>query len=461
MDSASVKQCKADKGAITEHKNEKDVQYCERCHANRTLDQLPCEIIEKILEFLSPNDLAEISATCHRLRDAARKHYQLKRRCGSVTIDTFSYHHDSDFMEEKDIYKIRFRNLIPNVKVIFRNDKRVADTIKFIKGNCYKHLKALKLENKTNTWAENFTLNNLNIIADQIESVEFLILDDRIIDFPWNLFTNLRALSSNRIIFIDQFFPKLRTLCLIEEGGWGYSQSGFVSFLRNNTKLKSIYCKKFKADIHRCVLSTEFKLTSVVLSFQFEIDLERILDNMQECSDRKTIDSVEIHYLRIPHDILQRLGRMENVKHIHSSTFYGVTSDNIYFLPYVQRLCIEDSNLESSTLQGWNTFFKRFPNLEKLRLNFFRTTVPMIGDMISSIIASLPKLKYLHCFNLRRKDILRNIQEWKRIRSSLKNVKNSLNMHFDSSRAMSNGVWCPICCESDFETIAYMDILSE
>lgn len=54
MDSASVGQFKAYKEAITEHNKETDVQYCEGCHMNRTLDQLPTEIIEKILEFLSP-----------------------------------------------------------------------------------------------------------------------------------------------------------------------------------------------------------------------------------------------------------------------------------------------------------------------------------------------------------------------------------------------------------------------
>lgn len=446
MEPTSVKQFNDCKVAMTE----KGVQRCEGCHANLTLDQLPIEIIEKILEFLSPNDLAEISATCHKFRDAARKHYQLKLQCGFVTIDTFHYHPHADFKEEKDIYKIRFRNLIPNVKVIIRNARVLTDAVNFISGHCCNHLKALILENMIRPCsAENLIWNDFNMIAEQIKGVEFLILDCRIQleNVPWQLFDNLRALSTEQYIASDRVFPKLRTLCLINRS-CGLIPNEFASFLRNHTNLKSIYCKNYKVDINRCVLSTEFKLTSVVLSLEFDSDLIRILDDLQACSDRQTIDLVEIHSFHLDDYMLQRLGRINNVKHIHTSLFSSSKwSDNIYSLPYVQRLCIK---VIDSTQQDLNTFLKHFPNLENLRLKFYSHS---FNKILSSIIAVLPKLKYLHCFDLNRREFLKNTQEWNEIRSSL-------NVQFDSSSAMLDDIWCPICCKSNFEMIAYMDKLS-
>lgn len=125
--------------------------YCEECHAGvpnkfpsrKTLDMLPIEIIEKVLEFLSPNDLARFSVTCHRFRDAARKYFQLKRQCGIVTVATNHYDEHADFQEEENIYIIRFSSLIPNVKIIFTNEKCVNSALAFVKDNCCKHLKKL------------------------------------------------------------------------------------------------------------------------------------------------------------------------------------------------------------------------------------------------------------------------------------------------------------------------------
>lgn len=124
-------------------KRQKVAQLCDKCFIDvfsqnsfdQTFENLPIEIIENIFEFLPLKELAQMRLTCHKFQDAVRKHFELKRQCGVITIETRLRQPLAYFGYETEMYKIRLRNLIPHVKLIQRHEECVADAFKFINDN--------------------------------------------------------------------------------------------------------------------------------------------------------------------------------------------------------------------------------------------------------------------------------------------------------------------------------------
>lgn len=478
-----MKSLEGDKSSMPEPSQTKTSSnsYCAECcigvlnkfPSRKTLDMLPIEIIEKVLEFLSPNDLARMSVTCRRFRDAARNFFQLKRQCGTVTITSNRYDAHADFRNEKNIHIIRFRSLIPRVVINLFNDKSSKNALTLVKDNCCKHLKSLSLH-AYNHETKIYDLD-LNMIAEHIKSIEILDLckiNSSTID--WELFFNLRTLSillDHKITFMNRTFPKLQTLCLFESVGYNnliYERCEFDVFLRNNAQLKNIYCN------HRLkiqwILSTVSKLSNVVLVLYGE-KLFETLNDLEECSNRKNIESIDVSMGPLCGSFnsinkLERFGPMTQVKSLHFTyNSYHDICFGIISLPYVS------SFYDRRDQEYFNEIFRFSQNLEELRLYIYGIFCVPVKDMISFIISVLPRLKYLYVYGFKRREIQEDlIKEWDTVRSSLEKAPhlaiefgfkqlyldafmkgNYISVSTVTSR--ERFVLCSICCNSLFDKV--------
>lgn len=455
-------------------------------NTDRILETLPNELIEKIFEFLPPNDLAQISLTSHKFQDAVMNHFRLKRqlKCGSITIDSKS---DPRFCfdNKSDIYKIRFRSLIPHVKVNIRDKNGLAETIKFINDNCCKKLKTLEIINWTN---DTIIINvyKYSAIAEQLKNVEFLVLNKDIrMNLESDLFSNLRALCIHNMIyedqdiFFNQKFPKLETLSLRE---MRCKENDLTKLLRNNSQLKNIFCDS--ADTIRWALTTNIKLSNVVLTFKAEpivnwtgheepiVKLDEFYADMFLCAKRKVVDSLELaHGDNLIESDIRELGRIKNLKRIHFVQTRLTFLDNIILMPSVEQLCLPDVYLTPPKLK---IFVICFPNMTKLSMGINYSASTVKGkDVVSFIVGAFPKLTYLYCYGIQRRNIEENIDEWNRIRSALANAS-FLNIHFGSTGSypsvhrkslsihFETNVSCPVCKPKlKLERLCYMDTLSK
>lgn len=472
MNSKTVEMSSANDDSMPEfRKKRKFTQVNEKCvtkhliecsTGGRTMETLPIEIIEKILQFLPPNDLAQFSVTCHKFRIAARKHFQLKRQCGLVTIDTRLRHPQVYFpKEKKDIYKIRFRDLIPRVKIILRNAKCISNVFEFVHSNVKQQLKMLEIEKKWSddwyTHEENemeineniLNINNrhMSMIAKQIKDVEMLVLHGKIeINLQSELFSNLRALGifsiitfEHQAIFFNHKFPKLQTLCL---NGWQCNDSEFNIFLHKNPQLKNIFCNQ--NECIRCILTTDIKLSNIILQFGTigsGNNIVDVLDDLWKCSNLGNVDSIHIITNSITMQTeLTGLKRITNLKSLHLTGYENIFSDYIESLPYIQQLCLSSDCYTPMTQQTLNAIVRIFPNLEKLNFCIIDAMcLVSIKDLVSSIVAGLPKLKNLYLQNCDRSEIKENIQEWDLIRLTLKNVSR-LQIYFGLMNGFSQQI---------------------
>lgn len=451
------------------------------------METLPIEIIEKIFHFLSPNDLAQMCVTCHKFEHAAIKHFKLKRLCGSVTINTES---GPGFCFDKvyDIYKARFRHLIPHVKVNIRDQNQIAATLKFIKDNCCKQLKTLEITNWTNATVI-INVYKYSVIAEQLNRVEFLVLNKDIrMNLQSDLVGNLRALCVHNIMhddqdsFYNQTYPKLETLSLRD---WHCNEREFDKLLRNNRQLKNILCDS--AETIRWALSTDVKLSNVILTFRAQsitlnwigreegaAELGEYFRDMQLCARRKAVNTLELAHGDTLTDLeVEKLGRIRNLTRLHFVQTRLTFLDNIILMPYVRQLCLPDIYLTPLKLKA---FVVCFPNVTKLSLRLDYSASTVTGkDIVAFIVGAVPKLKYLYCHGLKRRTIVENVDEWDRMRSAPKNATH-LNIHFGLRGSISNPsvhfkslsihyetyVCCPICSHMQkFERLQYMDTLAK
>lgn len=324
-------------------------------------------------------------------------------------------------------------------------------------------------------------MSDLGVIAEHIGCVETLVLNEVYYStIDWNLFFNLRALSiemgeiilKNQISFVNQTFPKLQTLCLTRRHASNsyYHKSEFDKFLENNAQLKNIFSDSiFEIE---CILSTASKLSNVVLNLHF---CRLPLDELEECSKRKNIESIDIS-ANITNPVkLQRVGQMTQVKSLHFIFDFFFYDDIGITLPYVQRLCV---TYQQTYRNDMHKIVRWFPNLEELRI-YFVGKMSMPTKDISLIIAGFPRLKYLNFYGIKRREIQENIiKEWDTIRSTLEKPphlaiefgfkrlyldafikENYISVSTVTSR--ERALRCPICVRNFFEALEYMEKLSE
>lgn len=463
-----------------------DFDHFGQENTDRTLETLPIELIEKIFEFLPPNDLAQISVTCHKFQNIALKYVRLKRLCGSITIDTKSGP-GFCFDNEYDIYKVRFRNLIPHIKVNIRDRNLIADTLMFIKDNCCRQLQTLEITN----WTGDTIIINLykySVIAEQLKCVEFLVLNKEIrMNLQSDMFGNLRALcvhnmnDEDRDSFDNQTFPKLETLSLRD---WHCDENDFKKLLRNNPQLKSIFCDT--SQTIRWALSTDIQLSNVILTFRqqpivnwtgLEDDVAEVgefFDDMQLCAKRKVVNTLEIAIGDLLTETeVQRLGQIRNLTRLHFVQTRLTFLDNIILMPFVEQLCLPDIYLTPLKLEA---FVICFPNVTKLSIRLDYSVSKVKGkDVMEFIVSAFPKLKYLYCYGIKRRSVVENMHEWDKMRSALKNAAR-LNIHLGLNGSISNPsvhfktlsihyetyVCCPICKDMrKFERLHYIDTLKK
>lgn len=75
-------------------------------------------------------------------------------------------------------YRVRFQSQIPHVKLIFANEECLAEAFKFVKDNCYNHLKILEIMFSSKLIQNNgdFSINEAEVFAEQLKELEYLVL---------------------------------------------------------------------------------------------------------------------------------------------------------------------------------------------------------------------------------------------------------------------------------------------
>lgn len=237
--------------------------------------------------------------------------------------------------------------------------------------------------------------------------------------------------------------------------------------------MENIFCNT--AGTIRCVLSTKTKLSNVVLHLTHPAQLEDFFRMLQNCSNRKIINFVDI-LVSEASTTVQQLVQIENVKGLHLLPDIFNNWNNMRTFHHVRKLCLYRYGTNKiMTQQQLNKIVRIFPNLENLRLRI-HTSMSTVAtkDMVSFIIAGLKNLKWLYLHGFGRRDACEeSIQEWDSLRSKLQN-QHRLNIFFEMKKHASadyisvtiyycHYANCPICNiqYSAYGTLSYLNNLTD
>lgn len=146
-----IKPTKMDEPMAKRAKHDTFHYYCEECIVefpsqikltehlisvhNQSINIIPIEVFENIIEHLHPNDLVELSETCHKCKYLIANYFERKHLCGWIRIFSekgkpkFHFYHN-----EK--YEIYFRTKIRNIVISINDSDSVVKLFQFIRENC-------------------------------------------------------------------------------------------------------------------------------------------------------------------------------------------------------------------------------------------------------------------------------------------------------------------------------------
>lgn len=445
-------------------------------------DILPPEIVEHILEFLHPNDLANMSQTCRKYNQMVPKYFQQKRQCGWVRIISKDDRMQWFNFVEKQKYEIIFRSIIRRIEVyLFKNDP-IMDIFKFIKENCSTNIRSLVIRCFANV---EINESYMQTIGEQIKYLDLLSLDS-MIEYPvpnincniqWERFTNLQTLYAKcgGNMWLTKTFPMLHTLLHIPtDYGPHLDVNALTNFFRNNMQIETLTAKCLQ--VFESIFSSNINLLKLIL------DCRRICNEEAELFDQmeKCYNQIESFDLKIDaNSYLNRICRMEKVKTLHWLPQSHSISDFIDMnieLSYIERLCFRYSNTLTLTETELIGVLKCFPNVTELWFRWddsWQSTSP--NKIVTILVDNLPKLVHLHLWNSLPFDgenfALRN---WNSGRHSMENVpivmvyvKKELDecfydfVQFKANRVIirpkRNAVGCLMCAEDLRRNLKYFD----
>lgn len=450
-------------------------------HSNYYFDGLPPEIVEHILEFLHPNDLANMSQTCRKYKQMVPKYFQQKRRCGWVRIISRENRMEWFNFAEKQIYEIIFRSIIRRIEVyLFKNDP-IMDIFKFVKENCSKNIHSLVIRNFANV---EINESYMETIGEQIKHLELLSLDS-MLEYPapnmncniqWERFTNLQTIYAKcgGNMWLTKTFPNLRTLLHIPtQYGPHLDVTALTNFLRNNMQIETLRAKC--SQVFESIFASNINLLKLILDCRRQCNDEELVNQMEKCYNQ-----IESFDLKIESNAnLNRISQMEKVKTLHwlpqSHSISELIDMNIE-LSYIERLCFRYSNTLTLTETELIGALKCFPNVTELWFKWDDSWISTSPNKIVSILVdSLPKLVHLHLWNSLPFDGENfDLRNWQSVRHSMENVpvvmvyvKKELNecfydlVQFEANRVIikpkRNAVGCLMCAEDLRRNLKYFD----
>lgn len=361
-----------------------------RAH-NQTINILPPEVFENILDFLHPNDLVNVSRTCDRYKEWVTDYFERKRQCGWVVIRIENGRPKFDF-DQKQKYEKYFRSKIRNV-IVYKGCGQPSEQIfQFIKKNCSKNIRSFG--------CQDFMVSDeshMEMIWDQIKNLEILALDCA--DSRLNPIADGSDTGMSSQRWINKTFSRLHTLHLPARLARPHE---LTDFFRNNMQIETFSF----ADL----LSSKIHLSHLVYHLKKMYEGQYI-DEIEKCYDQVDIIGLDISGFEFGVD---RIARMEKVKSLHSDC------ENDFYFPYIQQLSTDLSNDQ----QKFQRIVENYPNLLRLGvLGCFRYR--QFNKDISTMIGRLPKLEDLYldylCENMHEKFYL---QKWNSVRMSIKNASN-------------------------------------
>lgn len=358
---------------------------CAQCENDKSITDLPIEVIELILEFLPPNDLVNLSQTCRRYKHLVPEYFQRKRQCGWIRI--ISQNGTPNFCNQrKERYETIFRSIIRNVVIDFDNGDSITKMCTFIKDNCSKNIHSLVLDGSFHTEIND---NHIEIIRDQIDHLEQLILlYGTFSNIPWNRFTNLRVLydgSHGDHKWMTEKFHNLRTLYVssLDE----CQQNALTKFFRKNIQIEIF--STADVQVIKSIYASNVNLVNFVFYIWLGEEAES-MDQIEKCYNQ--IESIELHVYFV--GILNKISRMKKVNTLHwfSSNireFINMTNQ----LPYIQCLHIV---IDQSTQEVLDKYVKCFPNLCELWICLNDLPVKSANEFVTFFVDGLPKLENLY-----------------------------------------------------------------
>lgn len=399
------------------------IEHLIRVH-KQSMDILPIDVLENILDHLHPNDLVGLSQTCHKYKHLIAVHFERKRHCGWIRI--FSAMGRPQFhIYRNEKYEIYFRRMIRNIVVSMHSGDAVAKIFQFVRENCSKNIWSLILDGLGPKIQINE--NHLQIIGDQVKQLDALVIENGIVcNMGWDRFANIRILcdrsSDMRMLWATKVFPNLRTLCLMNDSRQGWHPHNLDIFIRNHMQMKT-FCSDNLSTI-RCVLSTSIKLSNAIFNDMHKGCLGKLLTEMEKSHNQ--IESFDLQFENMKERKFYKIvAGMKKVKKLHCDVGQGdiriFNGMNIQ-LPHIQVLCLKFS--VATTCAELKMIGKSFPNLSELWIQFALQTDRTFNEVVTILVDGLAKLKHLYLdgtWNFGEKSDF-NLENWKPVRNQLENT---------------------------------------
>lgn len=404
----------------------KSTEHLIRIH-KQSINVLPIEVFENILDFLHPNDLVEMGQTNHNYKDLVADYFERKRQCGRIEIISKGGCPKIRCLWKKK-YEIYFRSIIRNIVIVMSINDPITEMFEFIKEKCSKNIHSLMLDNWDISNSEDqdhvrikINESHMAIIGEQIKHLTDLVLGSKIdCNIQWDRFKRLRILCDElhggQSNWMTNKLPNLSTLCLL---GGGWNEIVLKDFIQNHMQIDTLFVRNFTAI--SSVLSSNIKFSNAVFRNIGEDDTAELLNQIKKYYTNVTSFDLEIH--SIDRATFRQIAAMEKVEKLHIEIMDRdlAVIGNIR-LPHIQRLCI--TMLDPTTKNALNLIKKSFFNLHKLWIYHYEGSSEMSpNEILTILVDALPKLKHLHVkcyeeFDGRNYDL----HDWTSARLSMKNA---------------------------------------
>lgn len=364
------------------------------------IQQLPNEMIENIMKFLPPDDLAAFSLTCKNYKDLAEQYFD--RECnnlGQINIEADTTVHLGRFFNRN--YEKRFCQFVRSVKLVIDNHEKLVEAFECIRMKCAKKLQSFEIKSQRRLIKLNE--HQIDIISKQIDQLKVLALHGIMGgDVILNCIESLKVLifhpyhtdlfSTNLNSWVNRTISSLEILILVDEN---YAQVNLNNFLRQNPQLIAVICDNL-ASI-RSICSTEQIIPYAALWFHNEDDFWEVHDEIEQCCSRQNIKRLDIvlpdwglllPFLAILH--------FEYVKGLHFRVCHDIRLffKHMDIRPNVEALYLHfDVRLTKRSLER---ITECFPNLYELSIQICNGTSYSIQNGLMLILSRLKKLKRLY-----------------------------------------------------------------
>lgn len=356
-------------------------EYCSKDSIEQKMgkfDQFPNEMLDNIFKFLSPNDLADISLTCLKLKKLTESYFKRKLRCGCIKLKLFRSCKIERQKQEK--YEIRFGSLIGDVylRIETLQSSSLRKLFQIVQLNCTKNMRRLALDFILYKDVYRCQIDDFDIIAEQLTDLKMLYIQrlpimERVLMHCKNL--EILCMIRCHEGFINNYdtdwtntiHPKLKVLIFIDYG-LVYPNIDLIQFLLNAPELEAVTLNDFTSI--RSFSKSNCKVAYAALWFWEPHQLVSVMDDIERMCKENRIESLHLGvYKQIDNvDVYNKIKHIPNLKSLHLNTSCIIGEDifaNAPIHPHIQTLCIRN---RFNKQHPFNQIIKLYPNLDELHI---------------------------------------------------------------------------------------------